>query len=87
MAAPFAVRLALIAFAVAELRGVLLGGDFSATTKDAFAAFVALFALGLVAGEMMRRVVEESARREFEEHLAGASPPTYTRPTTATETD
>lgn len=73
VAAQFAVRLALIAFAVAELRGAMLGGDFSAATKGALLAFAASFALGLVAGELARRVVEESGRREFEERLAESS--------------
>jgi hypothetical protein len=65
VAAHFAGQLALLAFAVAELRGLLLGGDFSAATKTALLAAAALFALGLVAGSLARRIVEESARQEF----------------------
>jgi hypothetical protein len=69
VAAHFAGQLALLAFAVAELRGLLLGGDFSAATKTALLAAAALFAVGLVAGRLAQRVVEEAARQEFLAHV------------------
>lgn len=69
MAAHFAGQLALLAFAVAELRGLLLGGDFSAATKTALLAAAALFAVGLVTGRLAQRVVEEAARQEFLAHV------------------
>ncbi len=70
VAANFACQFALIAFAVAELRGVMLGGDFPAATKIAFLAGLLFFLLGLVIGELARRLAEESARYEFAK-LAG----------------
>jgi hypothetical protein len=69
VAAHFAGQLALLAFAVAELRGLLLGGDFSAATKTALLAAAALFAVGLVTGRLAQRVVEEAARQEFLAHV------------------
>ena len=69
VAAHYACQLALLAFATAELRGLLLGGDFSAATKTALLAAAALFVLGLAAGRLAQRVVEESARQEFLDHV------------------
>ena len=65
MATHFACQFSLIAFAVAEARGILLGGDFPAATKLALLAGMLFFFLGLVVGELARRVAEESARSEF----------------------
>ena len=74
MAAQFAGRLALIAFAITEARGLLVGGDFNSVTKAALLATAVFFLLGLLTGELARRVVEESATREFEEALLKQQP-------------
>ena len=66
MAGHFAAQLALIAFAVCEARGLLSGADFVPTTRTALLAACALALLGFVTGELARRIVEESALREFQ---------------------
>ena len=66
VAGHFASQLALIAFAVCEARGLMVGGDFSATTKTALFAALVMSAFGYVTGELARRVVEESAQAEFQ---------------------
>lgn len=65
MAIPFASRLALIAFATATLRGLLEGGDFRGTMWAALVALAAFYGLGLVLGDLARRLAEESARTEL----------------------
>lgn len=70
MAAQFAGRLALIAFAIVEVRGLIVGGDFATVTKSALLATLLFFALGMLTGELARRVVEESARGELEEAVS-----------------
>lgn len=79
MAAHFAVRLALIAFALAQFRGAIDGVDFLTATKAALTTGGLFFILGLCAGELASRITEESARREFDERIqqieAGQSPP------------
>lgn len=86
MAAQFAVRFALIAFAVAEIRGLMLGGDFTATETALTAGLVCLV-LGFVVGELATRVVQESARREFERRLAEASGDDRSSGTAADDTE
>ncbi|MFQ5732630.1 MAG: hypothetical protein ACE5KM_11845 [Planctomycetaceae bacterium] len=74
MAAQFAGRLALIAFAITEVRGLIAGGDFATVTKSSLLATLAFFALGWTTGELARRIVEESARGEFEAALRRQQP-------------
>ena len=62
MAEQYAPRLALIAVSAVLCRGMLGGGDFAGTVQTAAAAGVAFFALGLLVGEIARRLVEEQVR-------------------------
>lgn len=70
MAVQFAVRFALIAFAVAQLRGAIEGGDFPTATKSALIVGGLSLLIGFCIGELAGRVTEESARREFNERIA-----------------
>ena len=72
MALQFGYRLALIAFATATLRGALTGTDFEGTLNTALLAVVAFFVLGMICGELARRVVEEQVEAEFEKLMSSA---------------
>ena len=65
MATGFAFRLALIAFAITSLRGLITHTDFQATIQTALIATAIFFVLGFAFGELARQVVEESVRAEF----------------------
>lgn len=59
MAHEFGVRLALIAFATAAMRGLFTGNDFTPTVQAALLIAGLFYVLGVVCGEMARRLVEE----------------------------
>jgi len=67
MAGQFAHRLALIGFAVLTIRGLIIGADFAGTLKWALAAAALFFALGLVIGDLARKLAEDNARSEFKQ--------------------
>ena len=58
----FAPRLALIAVMTVFGRGMLAGGDFAGTVRTAAVAAVVFFVLGLLVGEIARRLIEEHVR-------------------------
>ena len=62
MASQYAPRLALIAVLTVLGRGLLGDGDFAGTVDTAAIAAAAFFALGLLVGEIARRLVEEHVR-------------------------
>ena len=62
MAEQYAPRLALIAVLTVLGRGLLGGGDFAGTVKAAAVAVVVFFVLGLLVGEIARRLIEEHVR-------------------------
>ena len=64
MAEQFAPRLALIATMTVFGRGMFAGGDFAGTVKTAAVAAVVFFVLGLLIGEIARRLIEEHVRGE-----------------------
>ena len=64
MARQFAVRLALVAFAAATIRGLIEADDFAGTVQSALWQGTAFFGLGWVCGELAGKVVEENARQE-----------------------
>jgi len=66
VAGQFAFRLSLIAFATASLRGLIAGVTFSGGLKTALAAAALFYCLGLIVGEMARRVIEEHVQAEFD---------------------
>ena len=65
MAIQFAYRLALIACATALARGAIGGLDFRGTVQTALVVLAAFFGLGLVLGELARRVIEEHVQTEW----------------------
>lgn len=70
MARQFASRVSLIAFAATAIHGAMAGRGFSAAMKTALMTGAAFFLLGLIFGELARRLVEESVRTELEQSLA-----------------
>ena len=80
MAKQFAIRLSLIAFSTASFRGLLAGADFEGTIRMALVTAASFFALGLICGELARRVVEESVQLEvgrlIAQHTTGTPEPT-----------
>lgn len=84
MTAQFASRLALIAFAAATVRGLLEGTDFRGTLTGALMALAVFFGLGLILGELARRLAEETARAEFARMMAHRSEAGDDRTTTPT---
>jgi hypothetical protein len=64
VAEQFAPRLALIATMTVFGRGMFAGGDFAGTVKTAAVAAVVFFVLGLLVGEIARRLIEEHVRGE-----------------------
>ena len=63
MAQQYAPRLALIAVVTVLLRGMFGSGDFGATVIAAAVAGGVFFGLGLLVGELARRLVEEHVQR------------------------
>jgi len=56
----FGLRLGLIAFAATSARQALLLADFSEAVPASLMALVCFYGLGCLAGEIARRLVEES---------------------------
>jgi hypothetical protein len=69
LAAHFAVRLSLLAFAAVSLSGAVARDDFDGTIQLALAAGMVFAALGFVLGDVARRAVEEQVETEFNEWL------------------
>ncbi len=65
MAMAFGLRLSLIAFSVIAFDGMLRGGTFEDTIQLALIAGGVFWGLGLLMGEVARRVVEESVDAEL----------------------
>jgi len=79
VAGHFAFRLSLIAFATASLRGLIAGVDFSDALKTALVAAALFYGLGLIVGELARRVIEEHVQAEFD-RLDDRTPATKSGP-------
>ncbi len=60
----FAFRLALIAFVVVTLRGLIAGDDFFGTIQVALFCLGLFFVFGYFLGDLARRLVEEHAETE-----------------------
>lgn len=60
MAIHTACRLALLAFATVALRGVLDGSEFRSTLKLALQVGAAAFGVGVIIGELARRLIEDA---------------------------
>lgn len=65
MATQFAARLSLIAFATVTTEAVISGEAFQPGVKAALTALALSYAIGLVVGDLARRVIEENAAVEF----------------------
>lgn len=59
MALHTACRLALIAFATIAIRGVLNGSEFQAVLMLAIRTGAVFFGIGLIVGELARRLLED----------------------------
>jgi hypothetical protein len=70
VAIQLANRFALIAFATASLRGVIAGSDFQGTLKVALITLAVFYGIGLILGDLGRRVVEENVYTEIERQIA-----------------
>ncbi len=73
VAEQFAPRLALIAVMTVFGRGMLAGSDFAGAVKTAAVAAVVFFVLGLLVGEIARRLIEEHVRNTVNGEGSGAS--------------
>ena len=73
MASQFAYRLSLIAFATTTVRGLLSGADFYGTIQTALLALGLFCLVGLIIGELARRVVEESVDTQIARSIAAAA--------------
>lgn len=62
MAVQYAVRLALVAFAVACVQGLRSGADLEGALRSAFLSGACLAPVGAACGALARRVVEEHVR-------------------------
>jgi len=70
VAIQFANRLSLIAFSTSSLRSAIGGTGFESGIQEALAALAIFYVLGLVLGELARRLVEENAQIEVERLFA-----------------
>jgi hypothetical protein len=72
-----AFRLALIAFATVALRGVLDGSEFQAVLILAMEIGAVFFGIGLIIGELARRLLEDmvmaTIQKVVDEHAPGDS--------------
>ncbi len=69
MALHVASRLALIAFATVAMRGVLDRAGLEATLHAALVASAIVFPIGLVLGDLARRLIEDIVHMEVERVL------------------
>lgn len=69
MALHVAHRLTLIAFATVAMRGVLDRAGLEATLNTALLAGAIAFPIGLVLGDLARRLIEDTVRTEVERVL------------------
>jgi hypothetical protein len=65
MGMEFGLRLGLIAFAAISVQSVVFTTPFETAAGTAVGAAVAFFVVGLLCGEIARRVVEEGVRLEL----------------------
>jgi hypothetical protein len=77
VAKQFAIRLSLIMFAVSVIESAVIGEPFHAGLTAAGTKALCFFGIGLLVGEIARRVVEENAIAEFAQ--ADAAPPPGTQ--------
>lgn len=64
MAHKFGLQLSLIGFATITFQGLISGADFSSCFQSALLVLVVFYLLGVVLGELARRLVEENAVAE-----------------------
>lgn len=70
MATQFASRLALVVFAASAAEQLWSCSDLSAALASVLVHTAVFYGLGLVCGDLARRLVEEDAEREFEQWKA-----------------
>lgn len=77
MAVQYAARLAMIAFATANLQGMLSNSELVGTIQNGLLAAGLFFVLGYLIGNLAQKVVEESVEKELREtfqHLPTQEP-------------
>lgn len=74
MATQFATRLALIAFATVVIRGAIEQAIFYETLSTALTTGALFFGLGIVVGELSRRIAEEIAVKDFQQSIEQQQP-------------
>lgn len=74
MALHTACRLALIAFATVALRGVLDGSEFQAALTLAIKVAVIFFGIGLIIGELARRLTEDMVTAKIRKIIDDITP-------------
>ena len=72
----YAVVLASLAFCTCVARGLIGGGDVQATLQLACGSLILFGLIGLVAGRIATRVVEESVRSRLQAEINEANPET-----------
>ncbi len=65
MAKQFAIRLSLIVFAAAVIEALVKGDEFATGIINGGLAAACGFGIGLIVGEIARRIIEENAAAEF----------------------
>lgn len=65
MALQYAARLALIAFATANVQGLLSKSDLFSTLQTGLLVAVIFFVLGVIIGDLARKAVEESVEKDL----------------------
>ena len=76
----FARHLALVSFAALTLRGLVMGADFQSTLRTALLAIPVFFVLGLLGGDIARRVVEEQVEQQLPELASPTTSPSEASP-------
>lgn len=81
----FAQQLGLIAFATVLATHALSGAAFEPAIKQALGALMIFYGLGLVIGDLARRVVEDAVQTDLnnwlieQEAIAAGNPPSITQ--------
>jgi len=65
LALQYAARLALIAFATANVQGLLSKSDLFSTLQTGLLVAVIFFVLGAIIGDLARKAVEESVEKDL----------------------
>lgn len=85
MSSQFASRLALIVFATTAIHGVVVRNPFGSTMPLAMIAGAVAFFVGLILGDLARRLVEEQTHSEFQNLIKSTHHHNSNSPTSSPE--